>query len=73
MLLYTKLFKLLEEHGYNTYKLKTTKLLSQATYQALKNGTGGLNSNSINRLCAEFKCQPNDLMEWVPDVPIEQK
>ena len=73
MLTYEKLFKLLEDNGYNTYKLKQTGLLSQATYQALKNKRGGLNANSIDRLCSEFHCQPNDLMEWIPDTPEETK
>ena len=73
MLVYDKLFKLLEENGYNTYKLKQTGLLSQATFQALKNRRGGLNANSIDRLCAEFQCQPNDLMEWIPSPAEEQK
>lgn len=69
MIKYDKLLKLLEDNGYNSYKLKTSKekILSQATFQAIKTGTGGLNHISIDRLCKTFNCQPNDLMEWVPD------
>ena len=73
MIIYDKLFKLLEEHGYNTYKLKKTGLMSQATYQALKNGRGGLNSSTIDKLCETFDCQPFDLMEYVPDPPKEKE
>ena len=73
MLIYDKLFKLLEENGYNTYKLKKTGLMSQATYQALKNGRGGLNVSTIDKLCEAFNCQPCDLMEWVPDAPKEKE
>ncbi|SET70764.1 DNA-binding transcriptional regulator, XRE family [Lacrimispora sphenoides] len=67
MLKYDKALKLLEDAGYNTYKMKKTKLLSQSTYQKLKDGTTNLDGKSIDRLCKEFNCQPGDLMEWVPD------
>ena len=67
MIKYDGLLRLLEENGYNSYKLKTSGLIGQATYYAIKNGTGGLDYRSINKLCEHFKCQPNDLMRWVPD------
>lgn len=69
MLKYDRLLRLLEDNGYNSYKLKTANppILAQATLTAIKKGTGGLNHMSIDRLCKTFNCQPNDLMEWVPD------
>ena len=72
MLRYDRLLKLLDDNGYNSYKIKTTGLMGQATYQAIKTGKGGLNHASIDKLCRTFQCQPNDLMEWVPDNPREQ-
>ena len=39
---------------------------------ALRNGTGGLNSKTIGRLCNGLNCQPGDLMEYVPDEETEQ-
>lgn len=64
---YKKLFVLLEEKGWTTYKIRKEKLIGQGTLTAIKNGTGGLDSKTIARLCKILECQPGDLMEYVPD------
>ena len=64
---YDKLIGKLKEGNYTSYKMKQTRLMSQATYTALMNGSGGLSAEVIDRLCKEFNCQPGDLMEYVPD------
>lgn len=64
---YRKLFELLEEKGWTTYKIRKEKLLGQGTLTALKNGTGGLDSKSISKICKTLSCQPGDIMEYVPD------
>ncbi len=69
---YDKLLALLQERGYNAYRIKKEGLIGQATYYAIKNGTGGLDYRSIDRLCKALECQPGDLMEYVPD-PIEEE
>ena len=64
---YDKLLKLLADNGYTSYKIKKEKLIGQATFQAIKNGTGGLDAKSLAKLCAVFHCQPGELREYVPD------
>lgn len=64
---YKKLFDLLNEKGWTTYKIRKEKLIGQGTLTSLKNGTGGLDSKTIARLCKILNCQPGDLMEYVPD------
>ena len=64
---YDKLFDLLKEKGYTTYKIRQTKLIGQGTLTDLKNGTGGLDAKTLGRLCKVLECQPGDLMEYVPD------
>lgn len=64
---YDKLLRLLEESGYTSYKIKQEKLMGQGTLTAIKNGTGGLDTKTIERLCALFDCQPGDIMEYVPE------
>lgn len=66
-IVYKKLFDKLEKNGWTTYRIRKEKLIGQATLTALKNGTGGLDSKTINKLCEVFQCQPGDLMEYVPD------
>ena len=62
---YDKLFALLKENGYTTYKIRQDKLIGQGTLTAIKNGTGGLDARTIERLCRVLNCQPGDIMEYV--------
>jgi len=64
---YNKLFALLKEKGYSTYRIRKEKLIGQATFTAIKNGTGGLDAKTINRLCKVLNCQPGDIMEYVEE------
>ena len=61
---YVKLFELLKEKGYTTYKIRQEKLIGQGTLTALKNGTGGLDAKTIARLCEVLDCQPGDLIAF---------
>ena len=58
---------LLKEKGYTTYKIRKEKLIGQGTLTALRNGTGGLDSKTISKLCKVLECQPGDIMEYVED------
>lgn len=71
-IVYTKLFDLLKENGYTTYRIRKENLMGQRTLTALKNGSGGLDSRSLNKLCKALKCQPGDLMEYVEDTEEEE-
>ena len=75
-IIYDKLFNLLKEKGYTTYRIRKENLIGQRSWTALKNGTGGLDAKSLNRLCDVLDCQPGDLMEYVRDevrVPGEEE
>ena len=64
---YNKLMNLLKEKGYTTYKIRKENLIGQGTLTAIKNGTGGLDSKTLARLCKVLECQPGDIMEYVED------
>ncbi len=64
MIIYDKLFSMLKEKGYTTYKIRKEKLIGEGTLTALRNGKGGLDSKTLDRLCAVLECQPGDLMEY---------
>ena len=64
---YDKLFTLFKEKGINTTRIRRDNIIGQGTLTALKNGTGGLDSKTISKLCALLDCQPGDIMEYVPD------
>ena len=64
---YDKLFVLLKEKGYSSYRLRKEKLISQSVLQKLRTGEGIIDSRTINRLCSLLDCQPGDIMEYVPE------
>lgn len=64
---YDKLFALLKEKGYNTTRIRRENIIGQGTLTAIKNGTGGLDSKTISKLCKLLDCQPGDIMEYVED------
>ena len=64
---YDKLFELLKQNGYSTYRIRREKLIGQGTLTALRNGTGGLDAKTMDRLCAVLGCQPGDIMEYLPE------
>ena len=67
MIKYDKLFDLFKSKGITSYTVRQNNIMPQLTLTKLKNGTGGLDHRTINKLCAYFDCQPSDIMEYVPD------
>ncbi len=64
---YDKLFKLLEEKGISTYKIRKENIISQGALTKMKNGEGNIDTRTLERLCKVLKCQPNDIMEYVEE------
>ena len=52
----------LERIGFNTYKAKTTKILSQDTLKKIKNEDTNISLESLNRICLLLDMQPKDLI-----------
>lgn len=65
-IVYDKLFALLKEKGYTSYKIRKENIIGQGTLTAVRRG-GGLNAQTLNELRRKPECQPGDLMEYVPD------
>lgn len=63
----------LERKGFNTYKAKTTKLLSQETLKKIKKEDTNISLESINRICMILDMQPKDLVEYVEDKEEKEK
>lgn len=64
----------LERAGFNTYKAKTSGLLSQDTLKKIKNEDTNISSKSLNSLCLILDMQPKDIFIYV-ETPeeLEQK
>lgn len=52
----------LERAGFNTYKAKTSKLLSQETLKKIKNNDTNISLKSLNNICLLLDMQPKDLI-----------
>lgn len=56
----------LKESEYTTYRIRKEKLLSESTVQKLRNSQP-VSWENIESLCKMLRCQPGDLLEYVPD------
>jgi len=68
---YDKLFALLKEKGYSSYRLRKEKLISQATLQKLRTGEGIIDTRTLTRLCEMLDCQPGDIMEYIREEDVQ--
>lgn len=64
---YDKLFALLKEKGYTTYKIRKENIISQSALQKMKKGEGSIDTRTLERLCKALDCQPGDIMEYVEE------
>ena len=54
----------LERAGFNTYKAKTSGLLSQDTLKKIRNEDTNINLKSLNNLCLILDMQPKDIIMY---------
>lgn len=66
MICYNRLFNLMKKKGISTYRIRKDKILSVVTLLALQNNEY-VSTKTINTLCAYLECQPEDIMEYIPD------
>ena len=71
---YNKLLKALEDNGYNSYKIKATKLIGSRTYYALKKKETkkdgrpcSIDLETLDKIAKALNCNPWDLVEFVDD------
>ncbi len=54
----------LERKGFNTYKAKTTGLLSQDTLKKIRNEDTNISLKSLNSICRLLDLKPKDILEF---------
>lgn len=54
----------LEKIGFNSYKAKTSGLLSQDTLKKIKKGETSITLNSLNNLCIILDMSLNDIVDF---------
>ena len=56
----------LKEAGYSSTTLRRDKIFGESVMQAFRTGAVFPNK-SLDRLCELLRCQPGDILEYVPD------
>ena len=57
----------LKEAGYSSYRIRKEKPFSEGTLQKLRKQDASITLESLNSICNILKCQPGDLIEWLPE------
>lgn len=63
---YRKLLLQLEARGINSYTIRKSGVIGQATWKKIHEG-GHIDTRTINALCKLLHCQPGDILEYIPD------
>jgi len=63
----TNILEELKKAGYSSYKLRKSKVLGEGTLQKIRLGSTKLTMESLDVICEILRCQPGDLVEWVPN------
>lgn len=66
MIEYRDILGKLAAAGYSTYRLEHEKIMSSATVDRIRQGKS-FTVTTLDLLCSLCKCQPNELLRWVPD------
>lgn len=66
MIKYDKLWKLMEEKGVTTYQLREKCGIDSKTIRRLK-ANDNMETKTLNKLCAIFECNLQDIAEYVKD------
>ncbi len=61
----------LKNKGYSSYKLRTEKIFGESTMSKFRKQEY-FNFENLDILCRLLECQPADLIEYVPDEPLDK-
>ena len=59
------IFAALKERGYTSTRIQRENLISNQTSQNIRAGKP-ITTDTLNKICAMLKCQPGDILEFVP-------
>ncbi len=62
----------LKNQGVSTYFIRQNNFLSQSTLTKLNKQDTNITLNNLATLCKLLECQPADLIEYVPDIPLNK-
>lgn len=66
MIIYNKLWDVMEEKGISTYQLRERCGIDSKTVRRLR-ANDNTETKTLNKLCAVLECRLEDIAEYVPD------
>ncbi len=66
MIVFDKLWKLMEEKGVSTYRLREECGIDSKTVRRLK-ANDNVETKTLSKLCAALDCDLGDIAEYIPD------
>ena len=66
MISFEKLREIMEAKGFKKYDLRKAGVNATVLDKAL-NGTGNIDTHTIDKLCKLLQCQPGDIMEYTEE------
>lgn len=69
MIIFDKLWTVMEQQGVTTYQLREKCGIDSKTIRRLR-ANDNMETKTLNKLCAVLGCALSDIAEYVPDEPI---
>ncbi|MBQ2757516.1 MAG: helix-turn-helix transcriptional regulator [Clostridia bacterium] len=66
MIVFDKLFHLMQQKGVTTYWLREKCGIDSKTVRRLK-ANDNMETKTLNKLCTVLDCRVEDIMEYIPD------
>ena len=66
MIIFDKLWRVMEEKGVSTYKLREECGIDSKTIRRLK-ANENMETKTLNKLCAALGCGVEEIMEYIPE------
>ena len=66
MIVFNKLWKIMDERGVSTYKLREECGIDSKTIRRLR-ANENIETKTLNKLCIALNCKIEDIMEFIPE------
>lgn len=72
MIVFGPIMKMLSENGWSSYRLRNEKVIPEGTLSRIRSGRP-ITTSTIDTLCRLCRCQPGDLISYVPELEKEER
>lgn len=66
MIVFDKLWRVMERQGVSTYQLRESCGIDSKTIRRLR-ANDNMETKTLNKLCAALSCRLEDIAEYIPD------